>query len=349
MLPMRPIHVDEPALTNDFARLTRNGAAWLVSEQRQIVRAVEVAAAEGWPDIAADLADRASHLDLDVFIGSAGLARLHALSNAAARAAGDTNLALRMEHHRLSEAAKDVVDAALIEDFRTCAEGLETIGDTLTLACHLATWAYYQSVFDGKPAIDLAKRAATLAEGAGDESVYLAALREHASMVAWSGRMADALPLFEKAIALSRTQPDKLSEAQVRHRISMYALRNDDLPLAAESSRRTLELLADTHDLRATAYVLTHASRVDAALGNHDSAVERAQRAYEMFTGLAEGIGSATAAANLAESYLAADRPSEAVAFLEQALPAHEGVGAAEALERMAEALVRARQALDGP
>ncbi|CAL9673274.1 hypothetical protein SUDANB95_07641 [Actinosynnema sp. ALI-1.44] len=347
MLPMRPVHLEEPALAHDAERLTRNGAAWLVSEQRQVVRAVEVAAAEGWPDIAADLADRASHLDLDVFIGSAGMARLHALSSASAHAAGDTNLALRMEHHRLSEAAKDVVDEALIEDFRQCAEGLEEIGDTLTLACHLATWAYYQSVFDGKPAVDLAERAATLARDTGDDSVYLSALREHASMVAWSGRMSDALPLFEEAITLSRTQPDALSEAQVNHRISMYALRNGDLTLAAETSRRTLALLEGAQDLRATAYVVSHASRVDAALGNHDSAVERAQRAYEIFTGLAEGIGSATAAANLGESYLAAGRPAEAVAFLEEAIPTHEGVGASEALERMAETMVRARQALE--
>ncbi|MEJ2857451.1 MULTISPECIES: AfsR/SARP family transcriptional regulator [unclassified Saccharothrix] len=345
MLPMRPVHVHEPALAHDAERLTRSGAAWLVSEQRQIVRAVEVAAREGWPGVAADLADRASHLDLDVFIGSAGLARLHALASRSAQAVGDTNLALRMEHHRLSEAAKNIVDAALIDDFRRCAEGLEAIGDTLTLACHLATWAYYQSVYDGKPAVDLAERAATLAREAGDESVYLSALREHASMVAWAGRMQDALPLFEEAIALSRTQPDKLSEAQVQHRISMYALRNGDLTLAAETSRKTLDLLADTHDLRATAYVLSHASRVDAGLGNHDSAIARARRAYEIFTGLAEGIGSATAAANVAESYLAADRPAEASAFLETAIPAHEGVGAAEALERMSEALIAARRA----
>ncbi|NUT97225.1 MAG: tetratricopeptide repeat protein [Saccharothrix sp.] len=349
MLPMRPIHIVEPALAHDAERLTRSAPAWLVSEQRQIVRAVELAAREGWPDIAADLADRASHLDLDVFIGSAGMARLHALSSQSAQAAGDTTLALRMEHHRLSEAAKDVVDARLIDDFRQCAEGLEAIGDTLTLACHLATWAYYQSVYDGKPAVDLAERAATLAARTGNESVYISALREHASMVAWSGRMADALPLFEKAITLSRTQPDKLSEAQVHHRISLYALRNNDLALAAEASRTTMNLLADTHDLRATAYVLSHASRVDAALGDHDSAIERARRAYEMFTGLAEGIGSATAAANVAENYLAANRPAEALEFLEKAIPTHEGVGASEALERMAEAQAKARQASQTP
>ncbi|MEJ2857450.1 MULTISPECIES: AfsR/SARP family transcriptional regulator [unclassified Saccharothrix] len=343
MPPLDPIDVRVPELSPAaVARLTDRFAAWAVSEQRQIAHAVEACAREGWARPALAFVARASHLDLDVFLSSARMAELITLCRDCARDVGDVQLMWRAEHYRLAETAKSSLSDELMGQFRACAEGLESGGERAWLACHLASWAYYQSVHDGKPALELAERAVTIARDAGDDRVHLSALREHASMIAWDGRLDEAMPLFEQALERSRGHSAPVVEAAVHFRISSYALRDGHLDRAAEAGRRMLELMEDADDLRGKAHVTSHASRVETALGHHAEAVALAERAYRIFQELSEGLGSANAAANLAESYLAAGRPEDAKRFLAEAIPAHEGVGATEALERMAEALRRA-------
>ncbi|WP_309115127.1 BTAD domain-containing putative transcriptional regulator [Saccharothrix sp.] len=239
------------------------------------------------------------------------------------------------------------IDVDVSEQFRACAEGLAAVDDRAWLAGHLAAWSYYQSIYDGKPAMELAERAVTIAREAGDQQVYYSALREHASMIAWDGRLEDAMPLFEEVLAHGRNVGAPVAEAAVHFRISSYALRHGDLDRAATASRRMLDLMERSDDLRGKAHVISHASRVASALGNHTEAIALAERAYLIFQELSEGLGSANAAANLGESYLAAGPAVDAVRFLTEAIPAHEGVGATEALERMEESLRRAKAVRD--
>ncbi|MFI9814797.1 AfsR/SARP family transcriptional regulator [Saccharothrix variisporea] len=342
-VPVAPVDVVVPELESSVvARLTERPTSWLVAEHRQFTRAIEMCATHGWPRPGMDLLELANHLDAAAIVAGDRMAGLNALLRDSAEKAGDFTLMWRAEHGRLAHIAMAGMTDELVEQFRICAEGMESCGDLLWLANHLASWAYYQSVFDDRPAVDLARRAVEIAREAGEPLTYLSALREHASMLAWADRVDEATPLFEEAAELA-TSISPVAEAAVQHRISVYALRHGDLERATTTSRRSLELIEAAGDLRGTAYVLSHASRVASASGDHRAAIAFAERAYRIFQSLVEGLGSANAAANLAESYLAADRAADAERLLAEAIPAHEGVGATEALERMVETLRRVR------
>ncbi|NUT97223.1 MAG: hypothetical protein HOY78_34905 [Saccharothrix sp.] len=346
--PHEPIHVTVPELgPTAVERLTERPAEWLVAEHRQMTRAIEVCTTHGWTQPAMGLLELVTHLDVGALVAGVRMTHLSTLVRDSARGTGHPGLAWRAEHCRLAHVAMTGVTDELIEQFRACAEGLEAVGDPVWLATHLASWAYYGSILDDRPSVDLTHRAVVVAREAGDDLTYLSVLREHASMLAWDDRMDEATPLFDEAVELAaRISP--LLEAAVQHRISVYALRHGDVERAGVASRRSLELIEAAGDLRGLAYILSHASRVASASDDRAGAFAFAERAYEIFRSLSEGLGSANAAANLAESYLAAGRPRDAERFLSEAIPAHEGVGATDALERMAKAMDDARSALTG-
>ncbi|GAB2994729.1 AfsR/SARP family transcriptional regulator [Saccharothrix stipae] len=347
-LPPDPIEPSRLLPAAEVVRLTADGTSWFLAEQVHLAQAVEIAAHRGWVALAVALIER-TMTHLDVYIPLDRVIELYRLVGDTAAEAGADRLRWRMALGESTQRVKRALDESLLADIAACAEGFRAIGDLSGEAIALAAVVHYGYLHSGTPDIDLARRAAEVAERSGVHNVYCSVLREYASMLAASGRYAESLPHFAETLELTRAFEDPLPAVGVLYRIARYAMDNDDLDRAVETSDRAIELLRGVDDMRAVGYVSSLAARVRLTVGRAADALPLAERAYRIFVEVGESIGAPDAVASIAEAWLGLGRPGEALRVLEPALRRYHDVGAAEAVERMRKAFDRAQEAISRP
>ncbi|TQM82543.1 DNA-binding SARP family transcriptional activator [Saccharothrix saharensis] len=346
-LPLIPAEPSTVLTAAEVDRLTEDGVKWLLVEQVPLERAIEVACRRGWGAVAAGLYQRTVRY-LDVYIPLDRVAELAERVAGVLHAGGDVRLAWGVEFHRVYQLLKRSVEDGLLQQLERCAEVFGQHGDTVEEAIALATLAHYGHINGQESAIDLARRAVEAGRNSGSRTAYCSTVRELALILGESGRHRESLACFEEALAISRDL-GPLPEAQVHYGIARCALDSGDVDRAVEAVDRAVRLVGTIDDPRAAGWVTNLAGRVKLAAGDHAEGVRLAGRAHRIFVDIGEGIGVVDAVASMAEGYLELGRPEDALAVLEPAMREYRDVGAAQAIDRLRQALQRASAVVPRP
>lgn len=317
---LRPQPITTPLTLpeHELVRLTSNGLAWMLSEERQLQWAIRQCVAAGWPTEAARLSERAVEA-LDTRIPPERVDELLRLTADANRAVGDEREAARVDMKRayLDGITVGATDESLA-DLEACADTFERVGDRIELAltlshlAHLVGFLPYSSV----SALAHAERAVAVARSSGDLPALASTLRELGTRRAANRHYDGARAAFDEALELNRKLGRRLDEAMLLHRLSRFALDAGDIELAYDSSKRSRAIVAELGGwdaYRGRSHTIVQAARVAVARGEVTEGIELASRACTDFAQMGEPLAELRATVALAEALLAGGRVRDVV------------------------------------
>jgi DNA-binding SARP family transcriptional activator/tetratricopeptide (TPR) repeat protein len=344
--PVDPADPPEVLPARMVSQLTADGEAWLLAEQRLLDWAIRCCVDLGWSTCAALLTERAL-ARLDVQFPHSHVVELLDLVAGAAEAAGDDRVAWRATWQRSMQVATRQLTDEDMDSLIEAARVFDRLDAPVDLAYALASLAFFHSERQHHTAaLSHAEAAVAAARRSGHRAAYATSVREYASLLAEDARYAEAVPLFDEALAIARDVGGPLDEALVLHRITRYALEHGDLDRAAEASQGSLDAVEAVTEIRARAYVVAMAARVASARGEGRRAVTFAERAREEFARLGDRFGEIAAIASLAEAYLEDGRAAAVIPLVDETLPAFADVGATRHEERLRNACATALRVL---
>ncbi|MFE7511465.1 ATP-binding protein [Streptomyces sp. NPDC057540] len=266
----------------DLDRLLGDPVAWFISEQRNIVACVRLAASGGFWDAVWELTHigapffemLATWDDWEVSVGLAlEAARRSDNRWAEAITLFDTG-ALRRDLGRLDEA---------LVAYEGARAGYTAAGDEHGLATLLLLEGIvHRNLGDWDRAARLLGEGVVRLGAAGDRRLAAQSQRSLAIVLGGQGRHGEAIPLFQEALAEFQSLGDRRAEAYAWRNLAQAQLEHGEPAASARSFGRSLEMTQGLRDQRGEARALQGLGRVSAAEGAAAVALRRFAQARQI-------------------------------------------------------------------